>query len=423
MAQSATREAQCPGGKWMQAAGMVLKVGACVSAWAMLLGPVAALADVKAGADAWGRGDFAGAVREWQGPAAKGDPDAEFNLAQAYRLGRGVPRDLTKAEDLFGKAAAQGHVQAADNYGLLLFDKGERDKAMPYVRAASDRGDPRAQYLMGIAHFNGDLAPKDWKRAYALMTLAQGAGLPQASQALGQMDRFIPLPDRQAGATLAAQLAEEADARRTSQLAAADLADQRAPASLAVAPAVPVPPAARPASPPIVPPGSAVSAAIRTAGTSSPATSGADYARPAQPATPPARPVPTVAVARPAPAPAPAPAARPAPPAPTPTKSAPAKPAPAKPAPVTAAVAPKPAAPAARGPWRVQLGAFGVAGNAVALWARVRGLPALAGHGRINAPAGKVVKLQAGGFASREAAGAACAALGRAGYSCLPVTD
>lgn len=391
----------------MKAAGMVLKLGACVSACTVLLAPAAALADVKAGADAWSRGDFAAAVREWQAPAAKGDPDAEFNLGQAYRLGRGVPRDLARAEDLFGKAAAQGHVQAADNYGLLLFDKGERDRAMPYVRAASERGDPRAQYLMGIAHFNGDLAPKDWKRAYALMTLAQGAGLPQASQALGQMDRFIPLSDRQAGATLATELARQAEARRTSQLAAADLADQRAPASLAVAPPAPAP-AARPATPPIVPPGSAVSAAIRTAGTASPATAGADYARPAQPVTPPAKPAPTVAAARPAPAPIRAPAKPPAP---------------AKPAPVTATAAPKPAAPTAKGPWRVQLGAFGVAANADALWARVRGLPALAGHGRINAPAGKVTKLQAGGFASREAAGAACAALGRAGYTCLPVTD
>jgi len=429
----------------MQAAGMVLKVGACLGAWTVLLAPAAALADVKAGADAWSRGDFAAAVREWQAPAAKGDPDAEFNLGQAYRLGRGVPRDLVKAEDLFGKAAAQGHVQAADNYGLLLFDKGEREKAMPYVRAASDRGDARAQYLMGIAHFNGDLAPKDWKRAYALMTLAQGAGLPQASQALGQMDRFIPLPDRQAGATLAAELAQQAEARRTSQLAAADLADQRTPASLAVAPVAPasVAAASRPATPPMVPPGSAVSAAIRTAGTASPATAGADYARPVQPVTPPAKPAPTVATARPAPAPVPA--SKPAAPTPAPAKTAPAKPAPptvvaasmrpaapapapakpapAKPAPATAAAASKPTAPAAKGPWRVQLGAFGVPANANALWAKVRGLPALAGHSRIDAPAGKVMKLQAGGFASREAAAAACAGLGRAGYTCLPVTD
>src|SRR6185369_12776369 len=107
-----------------------------------------AQADVKAGADAWSRGDYAGAVAQWQEPARSGDPDAEFNLGQAYRLGRGVPRDLGRAEELFGKAAAQGHVQAADNYGLLMFDRGARAQAMPYVKAASDRGDPRAQYLM-----------------------------------------------------------------------------------------------------------------------------------------------------------------------------------------------------------------------------------------------------------------------------------
>ena len=49
-----------------------------------------ALAGVKEGVDAWTRGDFAGAIREWQGPAAAGDADAQFNLAQAYKLGRGV---------------------------------------------------------------------------------------------------------------------------------------------------------------------------------------------------------------------------------------------------------------------------------------------------------------------------------------------
>ena len=64
---------------------------------------------------------------------------------------------------------------------MLLFQRGERAKALPYVSAASDRGDPRAQYLLGIANFNGDNVPKDWVRAYALVTLAQQQGLPQAA--------------------------------------------------------------------------------------------------------------------------------------------------------------------------------------------------------------------------------------------------
>ena len=61
---------------------------------ALLLLGQPAFADVKDGVDAWTRGDFARAVKEWRGPALKGDPDAQFNLAQAYKLGRGVPADL-----------------------------------------------------------------------------------------------------------------------------------------------------------------------------------------------------------------------------------------------------------------------------------------------------------------------------------------
>src|SRR5690606_2755140 len=98
-----------------------------------------AQADVKAGVDAWSQGDYAGAVREGEAPAAAGDPDALFNLAQAYRLGRGVPTDPARAEALYARAAADGHLQAADIYGLMLFEQGRREQALPYIRDASRR--------------------------------------------------------------------------------------------------------------------------------------------------------------------------------------------------------------------------------------------------------------------------------------------
>jgi TPR repeat protein len=120
-----------------------------------------ALADVKAGVDAWTAGDFTRAVVEWQGPAAAGDADALFNLAQAYRLGRGVEVDNARARKLYEEAARLGHVKAADNYGLMLFQEGEQDKAMPLIKAAAERGDPRAQYVLGLSHFNADYAPRD----------------------------------------------------------------------------------------------------------------------------------------------------------------------------------------------------------------------------------------------------------------------
>ncbi|WP_240529982.1 SPOR domain-containing protein [Novosphingobium sp. PC22D] len=349
-----------------------------------------AMADVKQGVDAWSAGDYPRAVKEWERPAREGDADAMFNLAQAYKLGRGVPRDLTKAESLYEQAAAKGHLGAADNYGLLLFQRGERAKAMPFIIAAADRGDPRSQYLLGLAYFNGDNVPRDWVRAYALVSLAQQAGLDQARGALIQMDEHISLQDRQLSVPLAAELAARAEANRARQVAAADLGG--APSASAAA----APPPDK--GPSIASAERAVAQAEQVASGASPAQAGADYTRTPQ----------TTTIREPAP---------------KPTQSVPrvasivdenAKPAAAAPKPSA-----QPAAPARTGPWRVQLGAFGVAGNAEKLWSRVRSRPELAGHERLLVPAGRLTKLQAGGFASSADAEAACSRLKAGGFTCI----
>lgn len=343
---------------------------------------IPAVADVKTGVDAWTQGDYATAMREWQPAADKGDADALFNLAQAYRLGLGTKQNLVKAEELYSKAAAKGHPHAADYYGVLLFQRGRRTEAMPYIRTAAARGEPRAQYLLGLAHFNGDYAEKDWVRAYALTSLAQRAGLAPAAAALADMDRYIPLDQRQEAATLAIALDSQAEATRARQLASADLGvGEPGPLS---DPGAPRPPVIT-ARPTIPTPDGAITEAGRLAGNDSYRTAGADYARPQVP----------TAIAAPNARPAPTPSPRPA---------------------VTPASAPP--APAG-GPWRVQLGAFSVAANADALWNRVRNRPELSGHGKVTVRAGTVTKLQAGGFASQAEAQSACTRLSAAGFSCL----
>lgn len=349
---------------------------------ALLTAP--ALADVKAGVDAWSRGDFPAAVTAWQGPAAQGDADAQFNLAQAYRLGRGVKADMAKAEELFGKAAAQGHINASDYYGLLLFQRGERSKALPFVSAAADRGEPRAQYLLGIANFNGDNVPKDWVRAYALVSLAQQAGLPQAISALSQMDQYVPLDQRQKSVTLAQELSAQAESTRARVMAAAELGS-----SLPSEPSAPVVTAT--ARAPV-----AVAAPARPAAASN-GDAGADYTRP--------RPVAPVEAVRVAPRPV--------------AVAPPVVPRPPSPKPVTAPAAPS----SGGGAWRVQLGAFGVPANADAMWDRLKGRPELVGHNKLLVSAGAVKKLQAGGFASQAAAQSACARLSAAGFACLAVSN
>lgn len=168
--------------------------------------PAAALAQsaaVKAGVEAYERGDYAGAMRHWRPAAEKGDADAQYNLGQVYKLGRGVRVDLAEAEKWYRAAALQGHDLGEANYGMVLFENGKREAAVPWLERAVANGEPRAQYLLGVMLFNGDGVAKNWVRAYALMLRASAAGLDAATRTLAQMDQYIPIGDREAGRALA----------------------------------------------------------------------------------------------------------------------------------------------------------------------------------------------------------------------------
>ena len=161
---------------------------------------------VRAGIAAWQAGDYALAIGNWRPLADRGDADAQYNIAQAYFLGRGVPQNSNLAEQWYERAARQGHQEAQANYGLLLFQTGRRREAMPWIEQAANRGDPRAQYVFGTALYNGDLVAADLPRAYAMMSRAAAAGLPPAVSQLPAMEPHISAEDRARGTQLAAAL-------------------------------------------------------------------------------------------------------------------------------------------------------------------------------------------------------------------------
>ncbi len=316
-----------------------------------------ALADVKAGVDAWGRGNFQTAINEWRGPADKGDADAQFNLGQAYKLGRGVPQDLGQAEKWYKKAADQGHLQASDNYGLVLFQGNRRAEALPYLQASAQRGEPRAQYVLGTGHFNGDFVEKDWVKAYALMTRASAQQLPQATANLAQMDRYIPVEDRRRAVELAGQMEQDEKRVRTAQIGGLRTTQSTGEVQTAQLP-------------------------------------------PSRPATP--SPAPT-----PAPAPGPITPGVTYAPTPTPTPAAPV----ATAAPVRAA---------ASGDWRVQLGAFSDENKAKNLWTSLESrVSALAGMQPYLVKAGGITRLQAGPFATQAQAESMCSSVKASGNACI----
>ncbi len=332
---------------------------------------------VEAGIGAWQAGNFDEAVRVWRPLAARGDADAQFNLAQAYKLGRGVPVNLNLAEQWYERAARQGHVQAGANLGLILFQNGQRQRAMPYIQRAAEGGDPRAQYILGTALFNGDLVTRDMARAYAHMSRAAAAGLPQAASQLREMETHLSDEDRRRGMQLAQAMERQAPAATT---------------TAAVEPAVTGNVTARPpAAPPSRP---------RNAGTQVP---------PTRPGTvgggPRVNPEFTIR-----------------PESDTPAPRQPVQAEPRRPNPPAARPSPAPRAPAlaaAGGRWRVQLGAFSTDANARRAWSAVSGR--LPGLQPVYSRAGNLIRLQAGPLGNRAAADRACASLRNAGQACIPV--
>jgi uncharacterized protein len=343
-----------------------LKVGkaafvAAAAAIALMSGT--AWADLQSGVIKYQAGDYKGALEDWRPLAEKNQPDALFNMGQAYRLGRGVTTDTKTALDYYVRAANLGHVAAQGNAGTLLYFSDapirDRAKAVDWWQKATANGDPRAQYMLGVLHFNGEDVEKDWPRAYALTTLANETGLKEAEAALEKMNRFLSEEDKSAAAALIPSLRTGTSAAPAAAVLASNTGKVR---------------------PDITAP---TSAAKTTAAKAAQAPASSKYAA---------------------------------------GESAPAKPEMAKPAMAKPAVSETPA-PAIAGGWRVQLGAFGNESAARRAWGEFQAAhDALkTAEPYFEPSAAGTVRLQAGGYSSRSGADSLCGKLKAAQMSCFVV--
>jgi uncharacterized protein len=173
--------------------------------------------NVKAGIDAWQRGDYGRAVAIWRPLAEAGDPDASFNMGQAYRLGRGVHVDLSTAQDWLERAAQKDHVDAQATLGLLLFQNGNQADGLKWLKLAAEKGDARALLVYGTALFNGDGVAQDPVLGYAYVSRSAAQGLEPAKNTLAQMDDIMPLDQRKKGVAMAVQKAKTQVAQTTAK--------------------------------------------------------------------------------------------------------------------------------------------------------------------------------------------------------------
>jgi hypothetical protein len=336
---------------------------------------------VRNGVELWRNGDYAAAVALWQPFAAAGDPDAMFNIGQAYKLGRALPKDEAQARDWFRRAAIKGHRPAQANLGILLFQAGDKAEAVRWLRAAADQNEMRAQYVLGVAYWNGDGAPRSLSLAFAYLTRAAVLGLPEATAALAALTTRASPTERADGGTVAASLA----AGKGVPPAFDTRPPITAPVALAVVDRPEVPVAA---APPVI---------------TSP--------RPAPVVTAAAAPPPVVATPKPVPA-LPEPEAIAA--ATAPAAIATGAFAVAKPVEVRAERPKKPV-------WRVQLGAYSKRVLAEAAWKKVqeKQKKVVAGIKPIYQANAGVTKLQLGPYANEKLARDACAKLAFSGNECF----
>jgi TPR repeat protein len=430
--------------------GMVLALAAPVEAAKKKPKPppvAEVVPSVRQGVELWRAGDYAGAVAMWQPFAQAGDKDALFNMGQAHKLGRAVAKDPVLARDYFRRAAIQGHLPAQANLGILLFQAGEKPEAMKWLKAAADKNEMRAQYVLGVANWNGDGVPRSLTLAYAYLARASAQGLPEATTALNTLTGVISPVERANGWAIATSLqagngippafsgekasvaVAQADSFSRDQVikplprAAEPVRSEAVPVVAKPAPVVSKPdvvaaaavptvvppkpvPVVEPKPAPVVAPKPApvvvAQAEVPAAVTKPPAVTPAVKTVELPASSPPVVASKPVEVAAKAAEPAPKPATKP-------TET--------KPKPVETAAA-KPAKPAG---WRVQLGAFSKKAQAEAAWTEVKAKQkAVVGSKQpIFEESGAITKLQLGPFANKDAARDACAKIAFSGRACF----
>ena len=420
----------------MSRAAAALLLIAAVGAGAAVAPPPS----VQSGVEAWRVGDYAAAVEIWRPFAQAGDPDALFNLGQAYKLGRGVPKDLGQARNYYRQAANRGSLPGQANLGILLFQAGEKPEAIRWLRQAADRGEVRAQYVLGVALYNGDGAPRSIPAGYAYLLRARAAGLPQATEMLRSIEPLLSPADRSRGEALAATLA----AGGGLPAGATGLPPTGAvPPPVAAAPRVDTP-AQRPKTTdniavrrPATAPEAAGEAGEEAAGEAAAETaSSRSQARPvakaggSQTAKADAAPPKVTISDKEPPESSPGAAARAAADPAVASKPEAGRSEAGKPAAADAKKQPtgKPEAKKAEARpsgWRVQLGAFSPRVQAEAAWKAVAAKDRTAAGGKpaIYDASGSIVKLQMGPYPDRAAARAACDALSAAGKACFVTKD
>lgn len=166
-----------------------------------------ASAELKDGALAYSRGDFATAVRELRPLADQGNATAQYLLGAALLNARPPVYDLAGAESWLKKSADQGNLAAMRDLGKLnWFAKSPSDgtRAVEWLARGAERGDPESQHLLGVLYLDGRAVERKPAEAYKWLMLSSERGHVLSAVILRESRDKFSDQDRTEGQKLAA---------------------------------------------------------------------------------------------------------------------------------------------------------------------------------------------------------------------------
>lgn len=108
------------------------------------------------------------------------DGAEEYQMAQKYFKGDGVPTDPREGYALLERAAQLGHAKAQFELAQALRTgtgmQRDNERAVTWLRTAAEAGDPQAQFELGFTYLQGQGIPVDRVRGYAWLAVAAAQG-------------------------------------------------------------------------------------------------------------------------------------------------------------------------------------------------------------------------------------------------------
>lgn len=144
-------------------------------------------AGFEEGDQAYKKGDYVTALREFIPLAEKGDRVAQFLVGNIYKEGHGVPKDINIALAWFLKSANQGHSMGQMFAADILLKQENYVAASPWEKKLAEQGFPNCMYTLGKMYELGRGVPKDVETGVRWIKASAEKGFVTAQGNLGVM--------------------------------------------------------------------------------------------------------------------------------------------------------------------------------------------------------------------------------------------